>query len=322
MSTGLDFEHPLLELEAKIQRLAALELEQDLGLGAEIRELRGRLERLRVDRFRQLAPWQKIALARHPNRPGTTDYMNAFLEDSIELFGDKAFKNDPAIRTCLGKIDGVRVLLVGHQKGKTTREKIDCNFGCPHPEGYRKALDKMRLAAKCGLPIVTLINTPGAYPGITAEERGQSHAIAVNLMEMAGLPVPIVCTVIGEGGSGGALGIGVGDVNLMLEHAYYSVISPEGCASIIFKDAARAPEAADALRLTSRDILELGIADEIVPEPLGGAHRDHGQMCAILKDVILRHVRALMSLPPDELLERRYAKLRRLGAHIDASVPV
>jgi acetyl-CoA carboxylase carboxyl transferase subunit alpha len=314
MSTALDFEKPIVELERKLQQLHDHGEDHPIEIAAELRTLRGELERLRVKRLSQLAPMQRVALARHPERPGTSDYLELLLEERVELHGDKRFRDDPAIRCVLGKLSGVKVLVIGQQKGKTIRERMACNFGMPHPEGYRKALDKMQLAAKCRLPILTLINCAGAACDIGAEERGQSHAIAVNLMEMAHLPTPIICCVIGEGGSGGALAIGVGDYTLMLEHAYYSVITPEGCASILFKDAAQAPAAAAALGITARDLLELGITDEVIPEPSGGAHRDPRAAAELLREVVLRRLRYLMSLSEAALLERRYAKLRRIGS--------
>jgi len=242
-------------------------------------------------------------------------------DDWMELHGDRLFGEDRAISTGFARIAGHRVLMVGHRKGRETREKLACNFGCAHPEGYRKALAKMRLAERFGLPIVTLINTPGAYPGIGAEERGQAWAIAENILEMSTLKVPVLCIVIGEGGSGGALGIGVGDRVLMLEYAYYSVISPEGCASILWKDGSRAEDAARALRLTSADLLKLGVVDEVVPEPLGGAHRAPAEMVARLKATIVSHLDGLQAMDAEERLARRYARLRGLGNDIEPLDP-
>ncbi|MBN1442675.1 MAG: acetyl-CoA carboxylase carboxyltransferase subunit alpha, partial [Planctomycetes bacterium] len=264
--------------------------------------------------FSNLSAWQKVQLARHPDRPMTTDYVQLIADDFVELHGDRAFRDDPSILTGLATIGGVRMMIVGQRKGKDTTEKIACHFGSPHPEGYRKALLRMKLAEKFGLPIVTLINTPGAYPGIGAEERGQAFVIAGNLMEMAALRVPVVCVVIGEGGSGGALGIGVGNRILMLEHAYYSVISPEGCAAILWKSAEFKEKAAEILRLTAQDLLEFSVIDEILPEPLGGAHRDHQIAAATLKEAILRHLRELSGLSPEELIEDRYCKFQKIGA--------
>jgi acetyl-CoA carboxylase carboxyl transferase subunit alpha len=243
------------------------------------------------------------------------------LDEWVELKGDRLYADDKAIATGLARIGPHRFLLIGHRKGRDTKEKLACNFGCAHPEGYRKALQKMRLAERYGLPIVTLINTPGAYPGIGAEERGQAWAIAENILEMSALEVPTVCVVIGEGGSGGALGIGVGDRVLMLEHSYYSVISPEGCAAILWKSGEKTAEAARALRITSDDLLRLGVVDEVVPEPLGGAHRDPGAMVETLKTRIVRHLSELTAMDPDERMARRYARLRALGNDLEALPP-
>jgi acetyl-CoA carboxylase carboxyl transferase subunit alpha len=239
------------------------------------------------------------------------------VEDFVELHGDRTFRDDAAIITGLGKIEGERFMIVGHQKGKTTRERLSRSFGCPYPEGYRKALIKMKLAQKCGLPILTLIDTPGAHPGIGAEERGQAQAIAANLYEMARLKTPIICIIIGEGGSGGALGIGVGDKLSILENAYYSVISPEGCAAILWKNAENAPQAAEALHLTAKDLLELGIVDEILKEPLGGAHRDPEETVQTVKEAVLRYLGELRPLSAEDLLERRYEKYRHLGRFLE-----
>ncbi len=315
-TNGQAFEKTVQELEEKIEQLETLNGEQEMAFTSDIRQLRDRLTKLQADRYHQLSAWERVALARHPDRPGTSDYISLMLEDFLELHGDKCYGEDRSVRCGFGRLGEHKVLLIGHQKGKTTRQKIECNFGSPHPEGYRKALDKMLLAEKCGLPIITLINTPGAYPGIEAEERGQSYAIAVNLMRMAQLTVPIICTIIGEGGSGGALGIGIGDVSLMLQNSYYSVISPEGCASILYRDASMAEDAATALRLTAKDILELGIANEIVTEPQGGAHLNHKEMGRNLKQALARHLGQLSTLSTDELISRRYAKLREIGEFV------
>ena len=280
-----------------------------------------RRDRLLAEVFGKLSAWQKVQVARHPRRPQFRDYVSGMCEDWLELHGDRLFGEDKAISTGFARIGEHRVLMVGHRKGRETREKLACNFGCAHPEGYRKALAKMQLAERFGLPIVTLINTPGAYPGIGAEERGQAWAIAENILEMTTLKVPIICIVIGEGGSGGALGIGVGDRVLMLEYAYYSVISPEGCASILWKDGSRAEDAARALRLTSADLLKLGVVDEVVPEPLGGAHRSPPQMIETLKDTIVAQLDELCAMDADERLEKRYARLRAFGNGIEALDP-
>ena len=308
----LPFERPIFELE---QKLAALEAEPDRtpNLRQAIRALRGEIRERTREIYDKLDAAQTVKVARHPERPQTRDYIELVFDEFVELHGDRTFGDDRAILTGFAKLDGKRVLLVGQQKGRTLKERTECYYGCAHPEGYRKALEKMRLAAKFHLPIVCLIDTPGAYPGVGAEERGQSYAIALNLREMSRLPVPIVCVVIGEGGSGGALGIGIGDHVAVLQHAYYSVISPEGCAGILWKHARFADEAARALKFTSRHLLEFGIVEEAIEEPLGGAHRDHRAMAASLKDALARAVRTLETLPADELLRRRYERFRRIG---------
>ena len=272
--TPFEFESPILELEKRINELVGSNGDLDVDTNAELRKLKRRCEKRKKEVYAGLTPWQRVQVARHPARPQTMDYIRLVFADFIELRGDRCYKDDPAVLTGLARIGGHRVMVVGHCKGRTTKEKVACYFGCAHPEGYRKALAKMKLAEKFKLPIVTLIDTPGAYPGIGAEERGQARAIAVNLFEMSRLAVPVVCVVIGEGGSGGALGIGVGDALGILENAYLSVISPEGCAAILWKSGEQAPEAAEALKLTAGDLLERGLVDEVVPEPSGGAHRD------------------------------------------------
>ena len=312
-----DFEKPILELEIKIADLENLAESTDSDFSRELASLKD-LRRKMVEKiYSGLDAWDRVKLARHALRPLTTDYINLIFENFIELHGDRCFADDRAIVTGFGTLGGVKVFLVGHRKGKTTEARMACNWGCAHPEGYRKALQKMQLAEKFNLPIVTLINTPGAYPGIGAEERGQAGAIAKNILEMSRLKVPIVSVVIGEGGSGGALGIGVCDTLLMLEYSYYSVISPEGCAAILWKNGEMAPQAASALKLTSRDLLKLNLVDEVVKEPLGGAHRDPSKMAFVLRDHILKHLNDLKSLSTDELLARRYAKYRRIG-NLDA----
>jgi len=307
---GLEFERPILDLEKKIAELENLAATTGMDLNGEIEPLRERCAKMLEETYRNLDPWQSVAVARHPDRPLVSDYIAMICDDFVEMSGDKAYADDRAIVTGFARIDGERVFVMGHRKGSTTSERIACHFGCAHPEGYRKALVKMKLAEKFGLPIVSLIDTPGAYPGIGAEERGQAYAIAKNIFEMARLRTPIVCVVTGEGGSGGALGIGVGDVVCVLQHAYYSVISPEGCAAIMWKDGSMAPKAASALKLTAADLERFGIIDEIIPEPLGGAHRDHQAMAEFLKGRILHHVRELATVPIDELLSRRYDKFR------------
>ncbi len=318
LAAALPFERPILELERRIEELKAL---PDVALNGELKPLEQKRDRLLDDVFGRLTPWDVVQVARHPQRPQFSDYMNGMCEDVVVLHGDRLFGEDKAIATALATIGRHRVLLVGHRKGQETQERLACNFGCAHPEGYRKALSKMRLAERFGLPIVSLINTPGAYPGVAAEERGQAWAIAENILEMSRLRVPVVCVVIGEGGSGGALGIGVGDRVLMLRYAYYSVISPEGCAAILWKDGSRAADAAKALRLTSDDLLRLKVVDEIVPEPRGAAHRDPTTMVATLKDTLLRHLDELVAMDPETRLAARYERLRRLGNGVEPLPP-
>lgn len=309
---GLEFERPILDLEHKIDELKNLAATTGMDLNGEIQPLNERCAKLLQDTYDSLEPWQSVAVARHPERPLVDDYISMMFEGFFELSGDRAYSDDRAIVTGFGNLDGRRVLLVGHRKGSSTAEKIASHFGCAHPEGYRKALLKMKLAEKFGIPIVTLIDTPGAYPGIGAEERGQAYAIAKNIFEMSRLRTPIVCVVTGEGGSGGALGIGVGDVVCVLQYAYYSVISPEGCAAIMWKDGAMAPRAAEALKLTARNLESFGIIDEVIREPLGGAHRDHNEMGRILRERLTSHLDALGAVPMDELLQRRYDKFRAM----------
>ena len=318
MSRGLHrlpLEKPVYELE---DRIAALE---SAPLGAQQQEELRRLKRELVDVqkkvFGGLDPWQTVEIARHPDRPKTSDYLGLVFDEFVELHGDKAFGDDPAMLTGFAKLDQHKVMVIGHQKGKTLAERQACHFGCAHPEGYRKAMGKMRLAAKYGLPVICLIDTPGAYPGIGAEERGQAQVIAESMFLMATLPVPIVCVVIGEGGSGGALGIGVGDRVAMLEHAYYSVISPEGCAGILWKSAEFKAKAAQSLRMRSRDLKEFGVVDAVIEEPPGGAHRDPRQMATRLKTYLLRSLRELVSQPTDRLVESRYDKFRRMGVFLE-----
>jgi acetyl-CoA carboxylase carboxyl transferase subunit alpha len=316
---GLDFEAPILELEQKIEELRTFSQTTQVDLSDQIEKLLERCNEKKRAIFAKLTPWQKVLTARHPKRPLTTDYVQIMVEDFVEVYGDRAFRDDPSILTGFGKLGGHRVCVIGHRKGRDTAEKLSCYFGCSHPEGYRKALLKMKLAEKFGIPILTLINTPGAYPGVGAEERGQAFVIAKNLMDMARLKVPVLCTVIGEGGSGGALGIGVGNRVLMLEHSYYSVISPEGCAAILWKSAEFKERAAEILKLTAEDLLGFGIIDEIVPEPLGGAHRNVAQMAAALKECLLRHLGELSKLSGDALVEDRYRKLKRMGAFLEGT---
>lgn len=314
MRDGLDFERPLLELEARLA-----ELRQAGGQAeAEVARLEDRLRRLQRKVFAGLTPWQRVQLARHPRRPYTLDFIRLLMEDFVGLHGDRAFGDDKAIVGGLARFEGRSLVVVGHQKGRDTREKILRNFGMPHPEGYRKALRLMKLAEKFRRPVVTFIDTPGAYPGIGAEERGQAEAIARNLREMAALRVPVVVLVTGEGGSGGALALGIGDRVLMLEHAVYSVISPEGCAAILWQDAAKAPEAAEILRLTAPDLLKLGVIDRIVREPAGGAHRDWEETAREVSGALREALAELRALTPDELVGQRYAKFRRIGVFAEA----
>ncbi len=319
---ALDFEKPIYELDDKIRELRKFAEESNINLADEIQKLQSRREALTREIFRKLTPWQRIQVARHPLRPTASDYLKLMAEDFLELHGDRAFRDDKAIICGFARMNGARMLVAAHEKGKTTREKITRNFGMAHPEGYRKALAKMKLAERFHLPVVTLVDTAGAFPGVGAEERGVAHAIAANLAEMAGLRTPTVCTVIGEGGSGGALGIGLADRLVMLEHSYYSVITPEGCSAILYKSADRQEEAATALKLTPPDLLELGIVDDVVPEPLGGAHRDVQAMAAAIKTCILKHISELSKLTPDELINARYERYRRIASFVeDAQKP-
>ena len=310
----LEFEGNVADLDRQTDELHRLSSVKGIDYSAEIRRLRkqqvAELKRI----YSNLNAWQTVQVARHPKRPILTDYLELMVKDFRELHGDRCFGDDRAIITGFGHIGRERVLLVGQNKGRNTKEKVACNFGCPNPEGYRKAILKMKLAEKFGIPVVTLIDTPGAYPGIGAEERGQAQAIAVNLIEMSRLRVPIICIVIGEGGSGGALGIGVGDRLAMLEFAYYSVISPEGCAAILWRDGSQAPDAAEALKLTSKDLHKLKLVDAIVPEPLGGAHRNVHDTVYNVEKYIVKTLRELKRTKIENLLENRYKKIRSIGA--------
>jgi acetyl-CoA carboxylase carboxyl transferase subunit alpha len=303
----LPFEEPIIELERRIKEFETDTKARDLST---IQKLKQDCENLTREIFSKLSPWEKVQLARHPMRPQFLDYVEEFVEDFYELHGDRSFRDDLAIITGLGHIDGRNLMLIGQQKGKATKEKVARYFGCAHPEGYRKALLKMKLAEKFNIPVITFVDTPGAYPGIGAEERGQAMAIARNLMEMARLEVPIISIVIGEGGSGGALGIAVSDTALIMEYAYYSVISPEGCSAILWKNSESAPDAATALKITASDLLALGLVSEIVPEPLGGAHRNYGEAAENVKTTLLRNLDELGNLDTEQLLERRYQRLR------------
>ena len=311
----LDFEQPIADLETKIQELRHASHGPAVNIDAEVHALQDKLRQRTAQIFRDLSSWQVSQLARHPARPYTMDYLRVICDEFQELAGDRAFANDNAIVGGLARIDGRSVMVIGHEKGRDTKAKIRRNFGMPKPEGYRKALRLMKMAERFDLPILTFIDTAGAWPGIDAEERGQSEAIARNLLEMAELRVPIICTVIGEGGSGGALAIGVGDRTLMLEYSTYSVITPEGCASILWKTAEKAKDAAEQLGLTAKRLLGHGLIDKIVREPIGGAHRNPTQMAKRLQAVLLNELDALEQIPADELVERRYRRLRGYGAY-------
>lgn len=309
----LPFEKPVLELENKLQELENFSREQDIDVSHEIERMKSKIETTREEIYKNLTAWEKVQVARHPERPYTLDYIRHMTTDFVEIHGDRIHADDRAIIGGFARIDGRKVMLIGSQKGRDTKSNLECNFGCAYPEGYRKALRLMKLAAKFNVPIITLIDTPGAFPGVESEERHIAEAIAVNLREMFTLRVPMVVTIIGEGGSGGALGIGVGDRILILEYAYYSVISPEGCAAILFKDRAYADRSAEALKVTAPHLIENGLADEMIPEPRGGAHTDHAAAAAQLKTVLLRNLDELAARPADELILTRYDKFRAMG---------
>lgn len=316
MNHLLDFEKPIVRMEQEIARLEASQAESGRDCSDIISSIRDQLQSALKQAFENLTPWENVLVARHPRRPLLRDYIGLIAQDFCELHGDRLYGDDRAIVCGFARIAGRRVMLIGQQKGRDTRERIETNFGCAHPEGYRKALAKMRLAAKFRVPIVCLVDTPGAYPGVESEERGIARAIAENLLEMSRLPTPVIACVIGEGGSGGALGIAVADEVAVLQHAYYSVISPEGCSSILWKTSAEAPRAAAALRLTPRDLLRLGLIDTIVPEPLGGAHRDPQTAACNLTAWIGRSLAELSKLTTDALLRRRYERLRAAGTFV------
>jgi acetyl-CoA carboxylase carboxyl transferase subunit alpha len=318
----LEFERPIEDLELKIDELKRISDGKDIDLSSEIKKLEKKTRDLRSEIFSSLSPWQKTLIARHQDRPYTLDYINLFASDFIELHGDRRFADDPAIVAGLAKVNGIPVVIAGHQKGRGTKERISRNFGQPHPEGYRKALRVMKLAEKFKRPVITLIDTPGAYPGIGAEERGQAEAIAVNLMEMSRLRTPIISIVIGEGGSGGALALGVADRLFMLEHASYSVISPEGCAAILWrKNSELGPadfsRAADALKLTAQDLLQFKVIDGIITEPLGGAHRDPDTMAKNISETILAAFEELKGKTAGKLIEERYKRFRKIGSFLE-----
>ena len=313
-----DFEKPILELEKRIEELESFSRKAGVDLSEEINKLRARANEQKREVFAKLSAWQRVLLSRDPSRPDLMDYLTMVFEDFVELHGDRALGDDGAMVTGLCKVGGIKVMLVAQRKGKTTKERMAWNFGSPNPEGYRKAIEKMKLAEKFKLPVVTLVNTPGAYPGIAAEEHGQAFIIAKNLFDMSKLRTPIVSVVIGEGGSGGALGICVADKLSILQNAYLSVISPEGCAAILWRDASKAPLAAELLRLTPPELQQLGIVDDVIPEPLGGAHRNPAEMGQILKAALVKYLDELIAQPIDRLLEKRYEKHRKIGYFMES----
>lgn len=316
MEIQLSFEQPIYELESRLETME-LTAGDSPEVKDSIKRLRKELVDLKRSIYQNLQPWETVEVSRHPNRPQTSDYLNLAFDEFVELHGDRFFGDDPAIITGWAKLDGIPCMVVGHQKGKNLIERKKCRYGCAEPEGYRKALQKMKMAAKYHLPIISLIDTPGAWPGVGAEERGQAWVIAQGMYEMSRLRTPIICVVIGEGGSGGAIGIGVGDRVAILEHAYYSVISPEGCAGILWKSKEFRVQAAEQLHLTAKDLQELGVVDAIIPEPLGGAHRDPRLMAGNLKKYLRTSLRELAKKPIDELIEKRYEKFRKIGVFIE-----
>ncbi len=318
---GLDFEKHISELEQQISSIERQTQRSDDEESA-LRDMRLRRVEMLRETYSQLTPWQTVQVARHKNRPYTRDYLNLAFQEFVELHGDKFFGDDRAMLAGFAKIDRFKVIVLGHQKGRTYKERAACHFGCAHPEGYRKAMLKMRMAEKYRLPLICFIDTPGAFPGVGAEERGQAQVIAESMFKMSRLRTPIICVVIGEGGSGGALGIGVGDRVAMLENAYYSVISPEGCAGILWKSHEHAPKAATALRFTAKDLSRFGIVDQVITEPLGGAHRDHHQMATRLKTYLSKTLAELESQDMDSLIEQRYEKFRRMGVFMDDTAAV
>lgn len=324
LAPGLDFEKPIMELEVRIRELKQ-KARDDASASEQLRQLQRELNETTRQVYDNLSAWEIVQVARHKDRPHTIDYLSLVFDEFVELHGDKHFGDDRAIRSGFAKLDQFKVLVVGHQKGRNYQDRTECFFGCAHPEGYRKAMAKMKLAAKYKLPVICFIDTPGAYPGLGAEERGQAQVIAESMFEMSRLNTPIICVVIGEGGSGGALGIGVGDRVAMLQFAYYSVISPEGCAGILWKSGAHAEKAAKALRFTSRDLKKLGVVDDVIEEPLGGAHRSHHQTAIRMKSYLLKTLRELNQQSPEQLIESRYDKFRRMGVFMEndmASGPI
>ncbi len=315
----LDFEQPIADIEAEIKKFE--ETAAETGESAEqLRALKLKLTETTREIYGNLTPWQTVQVARHKERPHTTDYLSLVFDEFVELHGDKLFGDDRAIRVGFATLDRMKVMVLGHQKGRTFQDRTENFFGCAHPEGYRKAMAKMRMAEKYNLPVVCLIDTPGAYPGIGAEERGQAQVIAENMYEMSRLNTPIICIVIGEGGSGGALGIGVGDRVAVLQNAYYSVISPEGCAGILWKGAEHAEKAATALKFTSSNLLEMGIVDDVIEEPLGGAHRDHHSMAAKMKSYLKKNLKELKQKSSEDLLDERYSRFRKIGVFNEQAV--
>jgi acetyl-CoA carboxylase carboxyl transferase subunit alpha len=314
----LDFEKPLADIHEQIEKLRGTTDSDSSANNKEMERLTKKAHSIEADIYKKLSPWQQTQVARHPERPSMLEYVEKFVEGFVEMHGDRAFRDDPAIVGGIGRIGAREVVVIGNQKGRTLKTRVERNFGMANPEGYRKALRLMKFAERFNKPIVCFIDTPGAYPGMGAEERGQSEAIATNLLEMSRLKVPVLIIIIGEGGSGGALAVGVGDRILMLEHSIYSVISPEGCAAILWKDGAKAATAAEALKITAKNLMELGIIDEIIPEPQGGSHHDGHKMATTLRDVIVRHLDELEAMPEPERTEARYQKFRTMGQYTES----
>jgi acetyl-CoA carboxylase carboxyl transferase subunit alpha len=314
---NLDFERPLKELEKRIEEIKLFAEEKKIDMSEEIARMEEKAHSLKTEIYKKLTPWQKVQIARHPKRPTFLEYINLIFDGFIELHGDRLYRDDPALVGGLAYLEEIPVTILGQQKGRDTKENIFRNFGMPHPEGYRKAIRLMKQAEKFGRPVITFVDVAGAFPGKEAEERGQGEAVARAIMEMAGLRTPIVVVITGEGGSGGALAVGVGDRLLMLENAYYSVISPEGCASILWKDASKAPQAAEVLRITADDLIDLQVVDELIPEPLGGAHTDPEEMAIRIKTHLLKNLKAIIDLDFDHLLAQRYEKFRRIGRYLE-----
>ena len=309
----LDFEKPLADIHEEMERLRSASEGNEKSIEKELERLVRKARQIEGDLYKKLSPWQETQLARHPERPSMLEYIEKFIDGFLQLHGDRAFRDDPALVGGLGRLGHREVVLLGHQKGRNLKTRVLRNFGMVHPEGYRKALRLMRFAERFNKPVICFIDTPGAYPGMGAEERGQSEAIATNMLVMSRLRVPIVVVIIGEGGSGGALAVGVGDRVLMLEHSVYSVISPEGCAAILWKDGSKAPQAAEALKMTSSDLMELGVVDQVLPEPLGGAHHDMNQISDTIRDAIVQHLDELTDMDPEERVNARYEKFRVMG---------